>query len=205
MNKISARPLSKIIHQFKQKILKRALAIVTLSILSFSCGFQVIYKDQYVENSMANHLASIAIRKERNQLAQTLKNNVYDILNPDYIKTESKYFLEMKIESSVGPTFTNSSGGSGRNKVTLKVSYTLKNIKTAQIISAGATEVFDSYDVSSNRFATYTADEFVKENLTKIVAQNIRNSIVNDLVEEIRECEQNKNNKDYKCLVETIN
>lgn len=172
--------------------------------MSFSCGFQVIYKDQYVENSMANHLASIVIRKERNQLAQTLKNNVYNTLNPDYIKAENRYFLEMKLDYSVGPTFTNASGGSGRNKVTLRVSYTLKNIKTAQTISEGSTEAFDSYDVSSNRFATYTADEFVKENLTKIIAQNIRNSIVNDLVEEIRECEENKNKKDYKCLVEII-
>ncbi len=181
---------------------KNFLKIFLLSFLLFSCGFQVIYKDQYIENSMANQLASIVIRGERKQLAQTLKNNLSDTLNPDYIKTDIKYFLELDISTSVGPTFTNVSGGSGRNKVVLTVKYILKNLKTSQQISEGSTEVFDSYDVSSNRFATYTADEFVKENLTKIVAQNIRNSIVNDLVEEIKDCKKNTDNKQYKCLVE---
>jgi len=181
----------------------------TISILMFflisSCGFQVIYKDQYVENSLAHQLASIVIKKERNQLSQTLKNNVYDALNQDSIKTTNKYFLEMNLKQSVSPTFTNVSGGSGRNKVTINVTYVLKKIATAQIISEGNTEVFDSYDVTPNRYATYTADEFARENLTKIIAQNIRNSIVNDLMEEIRDCEKNKNNKNYKCLVELTN
>jgi hypothetical protein len=181
---------------------KNFFKIFLLIFLLSSCGFQVIYKDQYLENSMANQLASIVIRHERNQLAQTLKNNLSDTLNPDYIKTDIKYFLELDISTSVGPTFTNVSGGSGRNKVVLTVKYILKNLKTSQQISVGSTEVFDSYDVSSNRFATYTADEFIKENLTKIVAQNIRNSIVNDLVEEIKECQENIGNKQYKCLVE---
>jgi len=167
-----------------------------------ACGFQVIYKDQYLENSMANQLASISIRQERNQFAQILSNNLYDTLNPDSIKTTEKYFLELNISSTVGPTFTNISGGAGRNKITLKVNYVLKNIKTSQIISEGSSEVFDSYDVSSNRYATYTADEFVKENLSKVIAQNIRNSIVNDLVEEIKDCQENQNNKNYQCLVE---
>lgn len=170
--------------------------------LSSSCGFQVIYKDQYIENSIANQLASIVIKKERNQLHQALKNNLYDVLNPDSIKANSKYFLEMHLTQSIGPTLTNFSGGSGRNKVIIKVNYILKNIATAQIISKGDTEVFDSYDLTSNRYATYTAEEFVKENLTKIIAQNIRNSIVNDISEEKRGCEENKNNKNYKCLIE---
>jgi len=181
---------------------KNFFKIFLIIFFSTSCGFQVIYKDQYLENSMANQLASIIIRNERNQLAQTLKNNLSDTLNPDYIKTDSKYFLELEISTSVGPTFTNVSGGSGRNKVTLKVKYILKNLKTSKQISAGLTEVFDSYDVSANRFATYTADEFVKNNLSKVVAQNIRNSIVNDLVEEIKECQENIGNKQYQCLVE---
>ena len=145
-------------------MIKLFFSVFLLAIVS-SCGFQVIYKDQFLENSMANQLASITIRNERNQMAQILKNNLYDTLNPDSIKTIEKYFLELNISTAVGPTFTNVSGGSGRNKVTLKVSYVLKNIRTSQTISEGSTEVFDSYDVSPNRYATSIADEFVKENL----------------------------------------
>jgi hypothetical protein len=167
-----------------------------------SCGFQVIYKDQFDEESIAHQLASIRIKKDRNQLAQTLKNNLYDVLNPDYIKAETKYFLELNLKTAVSPTFTNITGASGRNKATLTVSYVLKNIKTAQIISEGKSEIYDSYDVSQNRYATYVADEYVKDNLTNVIAQNIRNSIVNDIIEEKRECEENKHDKNYQCLIE---
>jgi len=183
-------------------MLNKFLIFILLIFSISSCGLQVIYKDQFDENSIAHQLASIRIKKDRNQLAQTLKNNLYDVLNPDYIKTEAKYFLELNLETSVSPTFTNITGGSGRNKATLKVSYVLKNIKTAQIISKGETDVYDSYDVSQNRYATYTADEYVKNNLTNVIAQKIRNSIVNDITEEIRECEENKYVKNYQCLIE---
>ena len=181
---------------------RKSLIILLLIFAISSCGFQVIYKDQFDENSIAHQLASIIIKKERKQLAQALKNNLYDILNPDYIKTEAKYFLELNIETSVAPTFTNITGASGRNKANLTVSYVLKNIKTAKTISEGKTDVYDSYDVSPNRYATYTADEYVKENLTNVIAQKIRNSIVNDIIEEKRECEENKDDKNYKCLIE---
>lgn len=182
--------------------MSKFLYLILALLLLESCAFQVIYKDEFDDKSMAHQLASIKIKKERNQLAQNLKNNVSDVFNPDFIVTEPKYFLEMTLTSNIALTYTNASGGSGRNKVTLKVHYILKNIKTAQKISEGNTEAYDSYDVSSNRYATYTAEEYIKENLTKVIAQNIRNSIVNDLVEENRECEENKNNKEYKCLLE---
>jgi hypothetical protein len=181
---------------------RKFLIILLLIFATSSCGFQVIYKDQFDENSIAHQLASISIKKDRKQLAQALKNNLYDVLNPDYIKAETKYFLELNLETNIAPTFTNISGASGRNKATLTVSYVLKNIKTAQIISQGKTDAYDSYDVSPNRYATYTADEYVKENLTNVIAQKIRNSIVNDIIEEKRECEENKDVKNYKCLIE---
>ena len=183
-------------------MLNKFLIFLLLIFTTSSCGLQVIYKDQFDENSIAHQLASIRIKKDRKQLAQTLKNNLYDVLNPDYIKTEAKYFLELDLETTVAPTFTNISGASGRNKATLTVNYVLKNIKTAQIISQGSTDAYDSYDVSQNRYATYTADEYVKDNLTNVIAQKIRNSIVNDISEEKRECEENKNVKNYQCLVE---
>ena len=183
-------------------MLNKFLIFLLLIFVTSSCGLQVIYKDQFDENSIAHQLSSIRIKKDRNQLAQTLKNNLYDILNPDYIKAEAKYFLELTLKTEVSLTFTNASGASGRNKVTLTVDYVLKNIKTAQIISEGKSSTYDSYDVTSNRYATYTADEYVKENLTNVVAQKIRNSIVNDISEEKRGCEENKHNKNYKCLIE---
>lgn len=149
-----------------------------------SCGFQVIYKDQFDEASIANKLASIKIKKNREHLHQKLKSNLLDVLNPDNIKVEPKYFLEVTFSTRTSPTFTNITGSAGRNKITILANYQLKKLSDSNIISSGKTEAYDSYDVDLNRYGTYSAEEFVKENLTKVIAQNIRNLIVSDLIDE---------------------
>lgn len=163
---------------------KLALAILLLFNLS-ACGFQVIYKerDQSSEISYVEELAAIRIQKDRKKISQELKNNLYDLLNPDYIKSEPKYFLILKLKESVSPTFITVTGASGRNKVTLQINYILKSLQTGDVISSGSTTINDDYDISDSRYGTYVAENYIKSNITKTAAQNIRNSLVNDLIE----------------------
>lgn len=170
-----------------------------LLLLLTSCGFQVIYKDQEKPNSFAAELAAIRIKKERSKLDQQLKNNLYDVLNPDYLKIEPRYFLETKISSPLASSsYITSTGAAGRKRVLVNVSYILRNVQTMQIISQGSTEANDNYDVSSNRYGTEIAEDYIKTNLTKIIAQNVRNAIVNDLIETKRNC-QNPPQKYFIC------
>jgi hypothetical protein len=68
-------------------------------------------------------------------------------------------------------------------------------------ITSGAVEISDNYDVSQNRFGTYTAQNYVENNLTKLIAQNIRNSLVNDLVELQKRCSNLKYaDEDEACI-----
>ncbi len=166
----------------------RILALATLLAIS-ACGFQVIYADENNKDSHANELASVRIQKNHGRLTQEIRNSLYDVLNPDHLKTEAKYILILEVRRAVSSTFITSTGASGRNKVTLEINYTLKNLENAAMISNGATSVNDNYDVSSNRYGTYTAEEYVQNNLTKIAAQNIRNSLVNDLIEIRKKCD----------------
>jgi hypothetical protein len=163
-----------------------------LLILTFSaCDFQVIYKEKVrgVGITYAQDLSAIRIKKDRTKLSQELKNNLYDALNPDYIKSEPKYFLILTAKSTISSTFTTFTGASGRNRVTLDVTYTLKNLDNAITISSGTTSVNDNYDVTTNRYGTYTAEQYILTNLTKVAAQNIRNSLVNDFIETRKKCE----------------
>ena len=150
-----------------------------------SCGFQVIYKEEggKIDNPYEQELAAIRIKKNRTKLDQDLKNSLYDLLNPDYIKAEPKYFLILTPIKTTSSTFTTSTGSSGRNRVILNVKYELQSLETGEMISFGSTLVNDNYDVTKNRFGTYTSDEYVQSNLTKVAAKNIRNSLVNDLIE----------------------
>lgn len=177
---------------------------ITLLLCAFcSCGFQVIYsEDDNATNaaSSSNELASIRIKKDRDHLSQELKNNLYDILNPDYIKAEPKYFLSLTVKKSVAATFITATGASGRNRVILDITYELKNLETATIISKGKTSVNDNYDVTTNRYGTYVAEDLVCNNLTRIAAQNIRNSLVNDFIEVRKKCDgQVKVEEDFIC------
>ncbi len=154
-----------------------------------SCGFRIIYEERTDVVSYAQELAAIRIKKDRTRLSQELKNNLYDVFNPDYIKVEPKYFLILEASNGTGSTFITATGSSGRNNATLSASYEFRSLETGNIISRGSTTVNDSYDVTTNRYGTYVAGEYVLSNLTKIAAQNIRNSLVNDLIEAKRKCE----------------
>jgi hypothetical protein len=183
------------------KFIKFNFIVVFILIANLgSCGFQVVYKDQYLSSSISNELAAIKISKDRTQLAQQLRNNLYDVLNPDYIKTQNKYFLILKIQESISPTFITSTGASGRNKTTIKVDYQLKNSENMQEISRGTVDISDNYDVTTNRYATYVAEQYIKNNLTKLLAQSLRNSVINDLIQFQKRCiDQNKIDDDSIC------
>ena len=160
-----------------------ALKIVFFLFLLTSCGFEVIYKDHTLSNSLAYQLASIKIEKKRTQLDFELQNSLYSLLNPDKLNIEPKYLLILKTTTNISSTYITSTGASGRNRITIHTTYALKNIETNQILSSGETTASDNYDVSTNRFGTTVAEEYVKNNILKIISTNLRNSLVNDFVQ----------------------
>jgi len=166
----------------------RNFVLILILATLVSCGFQTMYRDEENNNSYAEDLAKIRIQKGPDRLNQDLKSNLYDLLNPDLIKADPKYFLEISANKASSGTFVTQTGASGRNRVTVNVIFALRNIENGMVISRGTTSVFDNYDVSTNRYGTYIADESVQLNLTKIAAQNIRNVLVSDLIEAKKKC-----------------
>ncbi len=160
------------------------LLIATLILTS--CGFQPIYKsgNKISENSKAysEELASIRVSIPRKKINQDLKNNLEKTLNPDDIQADPKYLIDLILSKTVSSTLTTSTGSSGRNKVTLNVSYRLKDLQSGEIIATGYTSAVDDFDVGLNRFANYSTEESISSNLTLVIAQNIRNLLINDIV-----------------------
>ncbi|MCE2687348.1 MAG: hypothetical protein LW595_02195 [Rickettsiales bacterium] len=163
-------------------------------ILITSCGFEVVYRDDLRQKNsqlnQANHysfyqgeLSAIKIKKTRTRIDQQLKNHLYDIFNPDYIKVKPKYFLVLTIDKKNLTTFVTETGGSGRNKIIIKVDYELRLIENQQKIASGTVNAADNYSINSNRYGTFVAEDYFSANLTKIIASNLRNSLINDLTE----------------------
>ncbi len=149
-----------------------------------NCGFQTIYQDEkQLAQPYVEKLAQIRIQKKRTKTDQDLKNSLYDLLNPDYIKADPKYLLVITTNVTVNPTFITLIGAAGRYKVMFNITYELKDLETAKTIARGATMANDNYDITPNRYGTFVVDEYIKANLTKVAAQNIRNSLINDFLE----------------------
>ncbi len=165
----------------KQKI----IFLIGLLLLP-SCGFHSIYQSG---NKISNEskayneeLASIEIEIARKKINQDLENNLKKILNPDEIKVSPKYLIKISLNKSLTSTFTNPTGASGRNKVILTANYKLKDLSSGEIIATGTVSAKDNFDVGDKRFANYIAEDSIASNLTLIIAQNIRDLLINDIV-----------------------
>lgn len=161
------------------------LAITLLLFFFSSCGFNAIYNDNKIsENSKSynQELASIKVQTIRKKLNQDLKNNLEDILNPDGIEVASKYLINITLNRGTSGTFVTSTGSAGRNKVTLTANYQLTNLESGELIATGSTFATDDFNIGTNRFANYTSEETIASNLTIILAKNIRNLLINDIV-----------------------
>jgi hypothetical protein len=151
-----------------------------------SCGLHPIYKtnnkisDQ--SQSYRKELASIMVLVERKKINQDLKNNLEKTLNPEGIKTDPKYSISITLSRSLSSTFTNFTGSSGRNKVILVANYQLKDLNSKEVIATGTTAAKDNFDVEDKSFANYIAEDAIASNLTLIIARNIRDLLINDIV-----------------------
>lgn len=164
------------------KILQNLPSVLILIFLA-ACGFQPIYKAKISENQInyENKLAAIEIRGNKKRIYQKLQNNLTAVLNPNQIDIPKEYILTIKIDKNIAVTFINPTGSAGRNKVTLTASYELRKIDDEEVIARGTASAKDDFDVEGKRFADYISQEEIELNLTQLIAQNIRDSLINDL------------------------
>ncbi|MCE3254557.1 MAG: hypothetical protein K0R25_51 [Rickettsiaceae bacterium] len=177
----------------------RIISFALFCFLVSSCGFRPIYKtDNKISEEGREYkqeLASIKIETVRKKLNQDLKNNLERILNPDNLQNEPRYSINISLSKSVISTFITSTGSSGRNKVTLTADYQLKDLNTGEIIATGQTSAKDDFNVENKRFGNYIAEEVIASNLTLLLAQNIRNLLIKDIVNDykVKEKEASEN------------
>lgn len=165
------------------KFVKIILSVLFLISLS-NCGFQPVYYQKTYDEPQINYeekLAAIQISTKRQRIDQKLRDNLGKILNPNQLQADKKYLLDIELKKSIIGTLINPSGSVGRNKVTLIVNYKLIRISDDKLISTGTASAKDDFNVEEKRFANYITEEEMELNLTQLIAQNIRNNLINDL------------------------
>jgi len=175
---------------------KNILSLIFLSFCLVSCNLRPIYQtnkhlaeQNYAEKNYAEKnydyqqdLATITIKIDRKKLNQDLKHNLEKSFNPNDIKVDAKYLLTVTLSKSLTSTFISYDGSSGRNKVILTANYQLQDLNSDKIIATGITSANDDFNVGSKKFANYTAEDAIATNLTLIIADNIRNLLINDII-----------------------
>jgi hypothetical protein len=162
------------------KLLKKPIIIAFILFLTTNCGFHSIYsKKSEIQNNI--FLPSIKITKYNKKTEQTLRMELEELLNPEHIDIDKKYILNFDLKKQTQITIITDTGSSGRNRMTIKASYILKDIDNDNIISKSSVQAKDSYDVQDNRFANYIAEEKVEHGLLKSISQNIRDLLIRDL------------------------
>ena len=162
----------------------RMISLAVIILLLSSCGFKPIYysKNSDQKNTDYNsNLILVKVKKYRSNIDYKLHKNLVEILNPYNIDVEKKYFLDVKLTSKTSSTFTTSTGSSGRNKVTLIANYKLLDIESNDILGSGKISESGDFDIERKRFANYITEEQTRINLTKLIARDVRNMIINDL------------------------
>jgi LPS-assembly lipoprotein len=160
---------------------KFIVSSIFLSFFLLSCGLRPIYQINK-DYSYQQDLAAIKITLERKKINQDLQSNLEKVFNPSAIEVDTKYLLNVTLRKSLSSTFTSYSGSSGRNRVTLVANYKLIDLGSDKIIATGTTSASDDFDVFSKKFANYVAEDYITTNLTLIIADNIRNLLINDMV-----------------------
>ena len=160
------------------------ILLIFLSFCLLSCGLRPIYQSSKnsPDSNYQQDLATIIIKTDRKKLNQDLKNNLEKVLNPNEVTVNAKYLLTITLSKSLTSTFISYTGSSGRNKVTLTANYTLQDLSNDKIIATGMASANDDFNVESKKFANYVAENSIAVNLTLIIAKNIRNLLINDIV-----------------------
>lgn len=171
----------------------KAFILILILLFLSACGLSTMYGNttygtpnknvQTIPPLLNQELAKIAIKKDRTQISEQLRNNLYDLFKGTQTKIEPEYFLIINIAKTVTPTYTTLTGVSGRNRIVLVAKYQLKRLRDAYPVGSGSTQVSDNYNVSTTRYANYLTEEVTSNKLTQTVAQNLRNLIVNDLIQ----------------------
>ncbi|MFT6106504.1 MAG: hypothetical protein ACJATL_000736 [Rickettsiales bacterium] len=172
--------------------------LLLLSVLIIpSCGFHTIYSDNRISSQSKAYneeLASITVKVSRDKINQDLKNNLEDVLNPGNIEIDQKYIINISLNRSTGSSIITSTGSAGRQKVILAAKYRLRDFHSGELIATGDVVADDDFDVENKLFANYSAENAIASNLTLVIARNIRNMLINDIVNsyKVREIPEEK-------------
>jgi len=150
----------------------RKIIVITWLLLMTNCGFKAVYETSNQDNLI---LRQIEIAHKNDLLHQELRHSLEELLLK---QSQKKYILDLDVKSTNADAITSASGNPSRISINVSAKFYLRDIKTNEILKEGSVSSYGEYDVDDNRFANYSSADAIKAELTKILAEKIRNKII---------------------------
>lgn len=137
------------------------------------CGFSPLYSLDQDEKTTAL-TQEISIASIANYDGYVLKKNLENALNPNKVGGAKRYVLQVTLDE---PLLTDQSiqgdNFASREKMSVTASYVLKDKENNKVLLSSSTTALGAYNIVKEPYATYKAQTKQKEDLIKIVGNNI--------------------------------
>mgnify|MGYP002036305848 CR=1 FL=1 len=140
-----------------------------------SCGYQPIYsKNKIVDEA----LLSVSVKNIKDRSGQILKNSLINKINPEGKKVITKYKLNIEINEAKTNLAYRKDMAATRTDLEINVLYSLRNIKSGEVVYQDESSSISSFDVVESVYASLVAENDAREKSLKVLSDQIYTNLV---------------------------
>ncbi len=159
--------------------MRRAFAILLLSLAVAGCGFKPMYGDNATATSPAvmDRMATIDIRPIPDRLGQVVRNELVDALTPRGASGGAVYELALKVGEEREDVGLRQNAAATRANYRMSAKFELREIATDKVVLTGTTWAETAFDIVQQDYPTVIAQQDAQQKLAVELAEEIKTRI----------------------------
>jgi LPS-assembly lipoprotein len=149
------------------------LALLAVATSLAGCGFHPLYA-HHRESGMDADLATIKVNTIKDRLGQLLAISLRDELNPTGARAETRYTLDVQLDSVRHDVGLRPDGTASRSQIVLTAKFQLKDVQSRQTVLEGMTHAISAFDVLTDDYATIVAQHTAEERSLRDIDDDLR-------------------------------
>ena len=159
--------------------MRRALAILMLSLSVAGCGFKPMYGDNATAASPAvmDRMGTIDIRPIPDRLGQVVRNELIDAITPQGPSGAAVYELALKVGEEREDVAIRQNASATRANYRMSARFELREIATDKVVLTGTTWAETAFDIVQQDYPTVIAQQDSQRKLAAELAEEIKTRI----------------------------
>jgi LPS-assembly lipoprotein len=159
--------------------MRRAFAILMLSLAVAGCGFKPMYGDNATATSgpVSAKMESIDIRPIPDRLGQVVRNELVDAIAPQGPSGTPVYELALKVGEEREDVGLRQNASATRANYRMSAKFELREIASDKVVLTGTTWAETAFDIVQQDYPTVIAQQDAQEKLAAELAEEIKTRI----------------------------